>query len=318
MIVYRGQSISTEQIEKLKQNIGGFVSFNNFLSTSLRKAVALNFLWGPEMGVLFEMQIDSAIQKFPFANIEHLSYHQGRDSEREFLFSTGTVFRIVRIDKENDFYRVQLMLSDDIDEQLAEYTKRTREETRSPHSFVSLLKLMHELGQYNSVDRFAKILDDDATLTANPVILGSIHHAFGLIYLSRGQSKEALDRFRKSLSIYLNVLPADHPKLSPTYNNIGSVHLAQLNYDTALTFHQLALDCQSKSENPDISSIIAYTNNIASIYFHQENYNEALIYHKRALELQKQHLDENDPSLTNTYNIISAIYYKLNDYEQAS
>jgi tetratricopeptide (TPR) repeat protein len=318
MIVYRGQNVSVDQIKKIKQNVGGFLSFNNFLSTSLRREVAFNFLWGTEIGVLFEMHIDPVIQKFPFANIDHLSFQQGRDGEREFLFSMGTVFRIVQIDKQTDFYRVKLTLSGDIDEQLAEYTKRTREETRSSHSFLSLLKLMHELAQYNSVNRFADMLDDDASLAANLVILGGIHHAFGLIYLSRGQSKEALDSFRKSLSIYLNFLPADHPKLSPTYNNIGSAHLAQSDYDTALTFYQLALDCQLNSKDPDISSIVAYTNNIASIYYHQKNYNEALVFHKRALELQKQYLGENDPSLTSTYNAISAISYKINDYEQAS
>jgi hypothetical protein len=56
MIVYRGQTMSKEQIQKLKQNVGGFLSFNNFLSTSLEKDVARNFLIGSEeIGVLFEM-----------------------------------------------------------------------------------------------------------------------------------------------------------------------------------------------------------------------------------------------------------------------
>jgi tetratricopeptide (TPR) repeat protein len=317
IIVYRGQSMSEEQIEKLKENVGGFLSFNNFLSTSLRRDVAFNFVWGSETGVLFEMFIDTTIEKFPFASIEHLSFQQGQRGESEILFSAGTVFRIVEIDKRTDYYHVQLILSNDIDEQLAEYTKRTREQTHSPHSFLSLLKLMHELSQYTSVERFAEMLDDGTSLATNSAILGPIHHAFGLIYLSRGQSKEALNSFRQSLSIHLTVLPADHPKLSPTYNNIGSVHLAQSDYETALTFHQLALNCETNSENPDLSAIVVYTNNIASIYNQEKKYNDALIYHKRALELQ-EHLGENDLSLTNTYNAISAIYYKLDDYEQAS
>jgi tetratricopeptide (TPR) repeat protein len=79
---------------------------------------------------------------------------------------------------------------------------------------------------------------------------------FGLIYLSRGQHKEALDHFHKSLNIYLDSLPANHPRLSPTYNNIGSVYLAQSDYDQALTFRQLALDCRINSEYPNMSSII--------------------------------------------------------------
>jgi tetratricopeptide (TPR) repeat protein len=232
--------MSKDKIEKLKKNVGGFLSFNNFLSTSLERDVAVNFLWGSESGVLFEIHIDPSIQKFPFVNTKELSYLEG--CEEELIFSMGSVFRILQIDKQNDFYRVQLTLSDDVDEQLANYTMVTREETRSLHSFLSLLKLMYELSQYSSVDRFAEILRDDIALCANPNLVVSIYHIIGLIYLSRERHKKALDHFRKSLNIYLNLLSANDPSLSPTYNNIGTVYLAQSNYEQALTYQQLALD----------------------------------------------------------------------------
>jgi tetratricopeptide (TPR) repeat protein len=152
----------------------------------------------------------------------------------------------------------------------------------------------------------------------DPDVLDGIHNIFGLTYHDRGQLNDALEHFHKSLSICLITLPADHPKLAVTYNNIGSVYSAQSNYETALTYHQLALDCQTNSENPNISSIITYTNNIAAIYHQQDKYKEALVYHKRALELQKEYLGENDPSLSDTYNVISIICYKMDDYEQTS
>ncbi|UJR10994.1 hypothetical protein I4U23_015178 [Adineta vaga] len=318
MTVYRGQSISLDQIEKLQRNVGGFLSFNNFLSTSRQRDVAMNFLLGFEISVLFEMKINPSIDKFPFANIEHLSYQQGNETEEEFLFSTGTVFRILQIDKTDDlFYSVQLTLSVDTDEQLAEYTKQTREEIRSPHSFLSLLKLMHQLSQYDNIEDFAKMFHNDQTLVTDIILSGGIHHVFGSIYNERDQPKKALKHLQESLSQYLTIMPADHPKLSPTYNNIGSAHATQSDYETALTFYQLALDCQSNSSNPDVSSIVAYTNNIASIYFQQKQYTKALESHKHALKLQLEHFGDNNSSLTNTYNIISVIYYKLNDPEQA-
>jgi tetratricopeptide (TPR) repeat protein len=251
-------------------------------------------------------------------NIELISYLQKKECEQELLFAMGSVFRILGIRKQKNIYRVQLTLSSDIDEQLAEYTKRTREQTRTSHSFLSLLRLMNELSQYSSVDKFADMLRDDIGLSANPSMLAAVHHMFGSIYHDRGQFKEALDHFNKSLTIYLDYLPADHPTLTPTYNNIGSVYLSQTDYEKAIEFQQLALDCQTNSENPNPSSIIVYTNNLAKIYSHQEKYNEALVYHKRALEVQKQFLGENDPSLSETYDLISSIYYKIEDYEQAS
>lgn len=319
MIVYRGQSMSREQIQKLKQNVGGFLSFNNFLSTSLEKDIARNFVIGSEdIEVLFEMQIDSTIEKFPLINIELISYLKKEACEQEILFAMGSVFRIIQIQqREKNFYCVQLKLSGDVDQQLVEYTKRTRKNTQTSHSFLSLLRLMNELSQYSSVDKFAEMLQEDVSLNANPAILGAVHHMFGSIYHARGQTKKALDHFQKSLNIYLGSLPADHPSLTPTYNNIGSVYLSQMDYNKAFEFQKLALDCQMKSDNPDSSAIVIYTNNLAKIYSYQGKHKEALEYHKRALEVQKQSLGENDPSLTETYDLMSAACVKLFDIEQA-
>ena len=242
------------------------------------------------------MQIDPSIQKFPMVNIELIPYLEKKECEQELLLAMGSVFRITRIEQQRDIYRVQLTLSGDIDEQLAEYTRRTREQTRTAHSFLSLLRLMSELSQYSYVDQFAKMLREDVALGTNPSLLGAIHHIFGTIYHARGQPKMALDHYQKTLNINLNYLSADDSAITATYNNIGCVYLSQSNYDKALEYQKLALDCQTKSGNPNPSSMITYTNNLAKIYTHQGKYKEALDYHKRALELQKQFLGENDPS----------------------
>ncbi|CAF3809219.1 unnamed protein product [Rotaria sp. Silwood1] len=318
MTVYRGQTMSLDQIDKLKGNVGGFLSFNNFLSTSLKQDIAMNFLWGLENGVLFQMQIDPAIQKCPFINIEQIPYLQRKECEQELLFAMGSVFRIVRIEKEKDFYRVQLTLSNDVDEQLEEYTKVTRNQTRSFHSFLSLLRLMHKLGEYSCIDQFAEMLRDDIGVAANSMILAGVHHTFGSIYYDRGQNKEALEHFQQTLNIHMSDLPVNHPVLSPTYSYIGVVYDALYDYTKALEYQQMALDCQVNSANPDVSSIITYMKHIASTYDNQEKYSEALDYYKRALELQIGHFGENDPSVRKTYSLISSIYYKQGDYEQST
>jgi hypothetical protein len=43
LTVYRGGCISINELENLKNNIVGFISFNTFLSTTLEKHVALLF-----------------------------------------------------------------------------------------------------------------------------------------------------------------------------------------------------------------------------------------------------------------------------------
>ncbi|CAF1132941.1 unnamed protein product [Adineta ricciae] len=317
MTVYRGQNVLLDQIEKLKRTIGGFFSFNNYLSTSARREVAITFLSGSETDVLFEMKVDPSIDRFPFANVRRLSYQQGMTTEEELLFSMGTVFRIQSINKDDDFYTVQLILSADIDEELEAYTKKTREHVRSSHSFLSLLKLMEELSEFDSIEHFIEIFREDETFSTNPHLLGSIHHAFGTIHNGRGQGKEALYHFQQALSQYLTILPRDHPKLSPTYNNIGSAHVTQSNYETALSFFQLAIDYQSNSPTPDISSLVTYINNMGSVYFQLDQFNKALVYYKRALDVQLKHRDDDHSALISIYNVISIIYYQLKDPQQA-
>lgn len=100
---YRGQVLSTSEVERFKKNIGGLVSFNTFFSTSLSLDIALMFAGnsslegGPsEQPVLFCIEIDSSIENTrPYANIDLFSVNEDED---EVLFSMGSVFRVVNVD----------------------------------------------------------------------------------------------------------------------------------------------------------------------------------------------------------------------------
>ena len=317
LTVYRGQSIREEQLEKLRQSVGGFLCFNNFLSTSINPAIAQRFIWGSEIGILFEMNIDQNIRKFPFIDIDKFFLQEGKDSEQEILFTMGTVFRINNIEQQDDFYRIRLTLSDEVDKQLEEYSSQIRRKIRSTNSFLSLLRLMNQLSQHQSVDQFVRILSDDDSFMAQPSLLASIYDEFGTIYHVRGQYQRSLDYYDKSLNIYSSYLSADDQQLSSIYNKMGSVYFDQYDYEKALTLHELALQCQMKSKTPNLSSIIFYSKNIAKIYEKQGKYNEAISRYRGALQIQEQYGDKNDPSLIETLNLLFSIFYELENYEQA-
>jgi hypothetical protein len=107
--VYRGQAMSNIEFAKMKKSQGGLLSFNNFLSTSLDRDVALAFAESngsnnPDLtvtGVLFDITIDTLVSTAPFAFLDTISYYQA--SEQEVLFSMHTVFRIGEINQiDND------------------------------------------------------------------------------------------------------------------------------------------------------------------------------------------------------------------------
>ena len=98
-VVYRGQSMPNAYFDKLQKNIGGLISFNDFLSTSKMYTVSMRFarsaLNDPDsVGVIFLMKIDSSIATVHFADVEQISYTA---HENEILFSMHSIFRIERI-----------------------------------------------------------------------------------------------------------------------------------------------------------------------------------------------------------------------------
>jgi hypothetical protein len=121
--VYRGQGLSETDFGQLMKTKGGLMSFNNFLSTSLDRAVSLAFAESNEsngdfIGILFEITVNPSILSTPFANVSEVSYYQ---MEEEILFSMHSVFRIgelKQIDKNNRLWEVNLTLTGDNDPQL--------------------------------------------------------------------------------------------------------------------------------------------------------------------------------------------------------
>ena len=78
MIVYREQGMSHANFDKLREKIGGLLSFNEFLSTSIDKQVALKFASRPQKNldqtaILFQMEFDPLILSVPFASLENIS-----------------------------------------------------------------------------------------------------------------------------------------------------------------------------------------------------------------------------------------------------
>ncbi|CAF4029200.1 unnamed protein product, partial [Rotaria sp. Silwood1] len=132
--VYRGQFMAKEDFsDKIKQ--GGLISFNNFLSTSDDRNVAIRFISKalPESSsirVLFDMTVNQVIQSAPFAHIDKISYYK---TEKEILFSMHTVFRIQHIgeieESRTKMWQVKLTLTSENDDKcLHVLTKQMRKE----------------------------------------------------------------------------------------------------------------------------------------------------------------------------------------------
>jgi tetratricopeptide (TPR) repeat protein len=104
--VHRGSKLSTNEIHKLKENTGHFISTNGFLSTSQNREVAIIFA----TNVLFEIETDVAKEGHTWFDIAQQS---AIPHEEEVLFDIGATFRIqsVNYDVELKLWLIKLVAS---------------------------------------------------------------------------------------------------------------------------------------------------------------------------------------------------------------
>lgn len=124
--VYRGQLISSEELDHIKSSVGRYVSMNSFFSTTLDRELAVfylpcsgNVLENELHGVLFEIEVDQSVTDTkPYANISHLSSFE---AEREVLFMLGSIFKIESVVNSNDTQTIiKLKLCNENDHHLKE------------------------------------------------------------------------------------------------------------------------------------------------------------------------------------------------------
>jgi hypothetical protein len=157
--VYRGQAISNDELHFIRESIGGFISFNNFLSTSNSRQTANKFaksntrkIEGTQR-ILFEFRIDTHLEIItPFANLKKLSCYSRED---EVLISLGSIFRIeeIKYDEGEQLWIAKLTLCSQNDYELKALLTQMKKETTTD-STVSLGWLLYRQAEYKKAKEY--------------------------------------------------------------------------------------------------------------------------------------------------------------------
>ena len=359
--VYRGQSLSKTDFEQMEKTKGGLMLFNSFLSTSKDQNVSLRFAHNAladleSVGILFVMTIYPSQSTTPFASINGTGYFQAED---QVLFSMHTIFRIqdIKTMGENQrLFQVDLILTDENDNELWTLTDHIREET-SPKSpgWYRLGILLLKMGQSDRAQQVYQILLDQTTdeIDKAPICiqLGSIKCAQGeydeaLIYYEKafeiykllpsndpqfaqfcigyggvhekmGKHSIAVTLYEKAIEIQKQALPSNHIDLAMSYNNMGVVYGEMCEYSKELSYYEKALEIQHQSLPPNHPSLAFSYGNISVAYQNMGEYSKALSYYEKALEIQQQSLSSNHPNVAMLYYNIGLLYEEMSDYSKA-
>jgi tetratricopeptide (TPR) repeat protein len=322
LTVYRGQSLSKEEFNKLIQMKGEFISFNNFLSTSKDYSISLQFARNGLqklnfVGLLFVITIDPENCSTPFALLDNVSYY--KDVEQEILFSMHTVFRIGDIQQfehsNQCFWKVNLILTNDHDEKLVALTKSIRHATNGATGWYRLGQLLLTVNALNKAEDLYMALIERTALDSHE--RGHIYHMLGMIKNNQGDYPTAVSFFEKSLKIQEQKNPRDDLNFASTCNNIGSVYDQLHEYSKALLYQEKALAIRQKllpTNHPDLATSF---DNIGRIYSKMGDYTKALSFYEKDLDISQQSLPSYHPDLATSYNNIAVVYNRMGDYTKA-
>ncbi|CAF1387658.1 unnamed protein product [Adineta ricciae] len=320
--VYRGQGLSQDEFNKLNQVKGGFLSFNNFLSTSKDRSVSLKFARQAlqkvnSVGLLFHMTIDPTNSSTPFALLDNVSYY--KDVEQEILFSMHTVFRIGDVQPiENGnqrLWQVNLALTNDQDPKLLALTKSMRDATSGAVGWYRLGQLLFAVNALDKAENLYQTLIEQTGIDNHQ--RGHIYHMIGMIRNNQGDYAKAVSFFEKSLQIQERIYPRNDLNLASTYNNIGSVYDQLHEYPKALAFQEKALAIRERllpANHPDLATSF---DNIGRVYSKMGEYAKALTFYEKDLDISQQSLPSNHPDLATSYNNVALVHNRMGDHTKA-
>ncbi|CAF1125144.1 unnamed protein product [Adineta steineri] len=89
--VYRGQTLSDLELDRLKNSIGQLISTNGFLSTTRSLDIASLFA----TNTIFIINVKTQLEGVVFADVR---FHSETPHEEEILFDLGTIFKILEVE----------------------------------------------------------------------------------------------------------------------------------------------------------------------------------------------------------------------------
>lgn len=317
--VYRGLAMEPEKFEQLKGTMHGLISFNNFLSTSVKETVALGFVKRSltdmtPVGVLFIITVNPSVSSAPFACLDEVSYY--KTLEKEILFSMHTVFRINDIKQNNidRVWRVHLTLTSDTDKQLNSLIERMRMEIEGSSPLYRLGALMIKVGEFQKAEEIYRTLQER---TSDELEQANLNYQLGCINDNYCKYDKALRFYQDALGKYLKHLPPDHPNVASCYNNIGLVYDNTNDYAKALPCYEKALKIYQKTLSADHSHVATSCNSIGLVHNSLGDYSKALSFCKQALDIFEKSLPPTHPMLAMSHNNIGLVYGNLKKYSEA-
>ncbi len=120
------------------------------------------------------------------------------------------------------------------------------------------------------------------------------------LHLSVGDVQGATPYFERAVEIYARVLPADHPDLATSLNNLGFDRYRNGRYSESEALYRKALDIRERVLKPNDPGIADTLTNLAELYKVRERAADAIPLLNRALEIRTRSLPADSPLIASS------------------
>jgi tetratricopeptide (TPR) repeat protein len=323
-ILFRGQKMSEEELEKFKHSKGLLISPNGFFSTSIKQRCALDFIYQSKSHepcpILFRIKVDSKAESAVFAYIEHLSAIKKED---EVLFSIGAVFKVndVILNYDNDknlpIWVIDMTLTDEGMKDVQDYSDSVKNDFENTDKRVIFGHLLIEMNELTKAGKYFNFLLK--SVEKSSFVEADVLDEIGHISLHQLEKDSALNYYQQAYDIRSKLLDdKTDPIIGCSLNNFGNVALLAGDYKKARShFHHVLdlLENRYQKKHPWIANALV---NLTQCYMQKEDGLETALNHlKDALEIRQNILPKQYLEIGYIYHLIGSVYYRMKRYDDA-
>lgn len=312
--VYRTQLLSNEEVQMLKDSLGDYISIKSFFSTTLERDLARFYGTSSCISndlecIHFEIDADPQLNNIkPFSHIASFSHFP---CEEEVLFMSGSIFRIVNIDRDKDgMLIIHMRLCSPNDHSLKPLVQQMQKKYKGRKTtLLDLANILMYMGNSNDAEKYYhRCLNE---YSDNNEYVASCYHGLGSVAKKKGDYQLSLEYHNKSLAIKMQILNPDNSEIANSHNSIGTVYKALKDYQSALQSYEEALVIYMQAFDDDHVDVAKCQTNIGNIYYDQCKYLDALDFYKQALAIREKRLTADHPRLGCTHVHIGNVYKNL-------
>ena len=145
----------------------------------------------------------------------------------------------------------------------------------------------------------------------------SYYDTVGYYYKSKKNFDEALDYFKKALSVRKKNLGHDNTMIADSYERIGWIYESQGLLDEALDAFRNSLSIRVITLRENHHKTAATYEGIAVIYNRQKKHDEAIQFYIKALDSYQYSSEVNSEKIADMRYELGILYMKIGDYSQA-